>query len=135
MSLIKWSKDYSVGIASIDEHHKIIIDYINELFAATERGEIEQVISRVLDGLLEYTEVHFVYEEDLFEMFGYQTSSEHHDEHQKFIVRLDRLIKDHKLGKVAIGMEVMDFLKQWLLNHILKSDMAYSQFLIEKGVK
>jgi hemerythrin len=37
-------------------------------------------------------------------------------------------------GDFMIGVEVLAFLKDWLTNHIMKSDMAYSDFLVSKGV-
>jgi methyl-accepting chemotaxis protein/hemerythrin len=38
-------------------------------------------------------------------------------------------------GKTVLSMAVMDFLKDWLYNHILKTDMLYVEYLIAKGVK
>jgi len=38
-------------------------------------------------------------------------------------------------GDFMISIELLSFLKGWLTDHILKTDMAYSQFLIDRGVK
>ena len=40
-----------------------------------------------------------------------------------------------KTGKSALGAPVLTFLSNWLVNHILKQDMAYKPFLAAKGVK
>jgi hemerythrin len=35
----------------------------------------------------------------------------------------------------VLGREVLDFLKHWLLYHILKSDKAYAPYLKKHGVR
>lgn len=38
-------------------------------------------------------------------------------------------------GKEDVSVELLDFLSDWLTNHIKKTDMAYSSFLRSKGVR
>ncbi len=134
MSLIQWNNELSVGIASIDEQHKQLINIINELNSALEEGLADEVLANIFAELTVYTEEHFSYEEALFAEHGYSESEAHKNEHQALIKQVHALKQKMLEGDFMIGVEVMVFLKEWLLNHILKTDKAYTQFLQEKGV-
>lgn len=136
MSAIQWSEDYSVGISSIDEQHKTLINYINDLNTAMAVGEANIIIGDILLGLGQYTKKHFQYEEELFEKYGYPSSDSHIKEHQALLEQVSSLkLRFESDLSGSLSLEIMQFLKNWLMNHIQKSDKEYSQFLIEKGAK
>ena len=41
---------------------------------------------------------------------------------------------DFEAGKAALTMDLMDFLKNWLKEHIMGTDMQYAPFFKEKGL-
>ncbi len=136
MSAIQWKKEFSVGIPSIDEQHKILINYINNLNTAMAAGEANLIISDILVGLADYTKTHFKYEESLFDEHGYPLSESHIKQHQSLLEQVSNLrIRYESDISGSLGLEIMQFLKSWLINHIQKSDKDYSKFLIEKGVR
>ncbi len=135
MSLISWSEQLSVGIDSIDDQHKKLINMINALDDALAEGRADDVLQKIFDGLTVYTVKHFSYEEDLFALYNYPETQDHNKEHQALIEEVKSLQKKMKEGDFMIGIEVMSFLKLWLTNHILKTDMAYAPYLKMKGVK
>lgn len=135
MALITWTDELSVGIDSIDTQHKKLINMINSLNDALENGSANYVIHKIFDGLAVYTIVHFNYEEKLFEQYGYENSAEHKEEHAELKEQVIELQKKMEDGNFMISIELLSFLKSWLTNHILKTDMAFSEFLISKGVK
>ena len=55
--------------------------------------------------------------------------------HDKLTKQVIEQQQDIKNGKALITMEVMSFLKNWLIDHIQNTDKKYSAFLISKGVK
>lgn len=134
MSLIQWNSELSVGIASIDEQHKKLINMINALNDALENGLADEVLATIFADLTVYTEEHFGYEERLFAEYGYSETAAHKNEHQALIKQVQELKQKMLEGDFMIGVEVMVFLKEWLLNHILKTDKAYTQFMLDKGV-
>ncbi len=134
MPLIQWNKQLSVGIVSIDEQHKKLINMINALNDALAQGQADEALVKIFDGLAVYTVKHFGYEEALFAQYGYEQSEMHKNEHDALIEQLVKLQQKMNDGNFIIGIEVMVFLKEWLINHILKTDMAYTRCLIAKGV-
>jgi len=135
MSLITWSAQLSVGIDSIDEQHKKLINMINALNDAIADGSAKTIMQNIFDGLTVYTEKHFGYEEQLFAQYGYVESAAHKAEHAALLKQVNELKIKMEGGDFMIGIEVMAFLKEWLTNHIMRTDMAYTEFLISKGVK
>ncbi|MCP4493567.1 MAG: hemerythrin family protein [Gammaproteobacteria bacterium] len=134
MSLINWSSELSVGINSIDDQHKKLINMINALNDALNSGESKEVMVKIFDGLVVYCDKHFTFEEDLFNTHSYAGGTEHKAEHDKLRGQVMDLKKKMDDGNFMIGLELMSFLKEWLTNHIMKSDKAYVPDLTSKGV-
>lgn len=134
MPLIQWSDELSVGINSIDKQHKELIKMINELNDALQAGQANQKLAAIFEGLAVYTVTHFGYEEELFAQYGYSESAEHKNEHRALTQQVKDLQQKMEEGDFIISVEVMVFLKDWLINHILKTDKAYAKFLKDKGV-
>jgi hemerythrin-like metal-binding protein len=135
MALITWSGSMSVGIERIDNEHRGLIDLINLLHGEMLAGKSKDSLGKVLDKLVAYTKSHFATEETLFRTHGYPQAAAHKKEHDALTQKALALQADLKAGKLAISAPVLDFLKDWLTNHILKQDMAYRLFLTSKGVK
>lgn len=135
MASMTWTDDYSVGIEAIDKQHKRLIELINELSEAMQDGTTREAIGYILTSLIDYTHKHFTFEEDLFEKYGYPESSEHKAAHGALAEKVQTLKKSYAAGDLVMGMEVMNFLKDWLTGHILGTDKKYAKFLLEKGVR
>ncbi len=134
MSLIEWSDKYRIGIKTIDAQHKQLIELINELNVAMATGESTNVLSDILSGLTQYTRIHFAYEEKLLEIHGYPQTVEHQQEHHKMISQVEQFNQQFMLDPTsAISLELMQYLTNWLTNHILVTDKEYVEFLVDKG--
>lgn len=134
MSLITWEESYSVKITLIDTQHKKLIGLINALHDAMKERKAKEVLGAIIDELANYTIDHFKVEEKYFDEFKYLKATQHIKEHTNFVSKVAAFKDDFDNGKMMLSMEVIDFLKDWLLNHIKKTDMAYSDFFIEHGL-
>jgi hemerythrin len=134
MPLIQWSEHLCIGIDSIDQQHKLLVNILNELNDAIIDGKAHLAMEKTFDGLAVYTIKHFTYEEELFAKHGYSGEQAHKREHQELIHQVQDLKQKMENGDFMINTEVMNFLKDWLTHHILKTDKAFVPFLIEKGV-
>jgi hemerythrin-like metal-binding protein len=135
MALIEWNDTYSVGIDHLDKQHKELVDQVNILHDAMKLGKAKSTLDEILKKLIKYTSIHFKSEEILFAQYGFPESKEHIDEHEKFVENVLDFKEDYDKGRVMVSFEVMDFLKNWLITHILGSDMKYKSYLNSKGVK
>lgn len=84
---MKWVPEYNTGIDVIDDQHKRILDYINEIVEisdGTDRARVKQI----LDNIIDYTQSHFTFEESLQEEAGYKYRVPHKRVHDLFIKKL-----------------------------------------------
>lgn len=135
MGKIAWNNAYSVGVEKIDGQHKRLIDLVNDLSDASSTGKTKEVIEKVLAGLVEYTQYHFGTEEELMGKHAYPDSLTHKKAHQDFVAKAADLVAKQKSGNVTIGIEVMTFLQNWLVEHISVVDKKFGAYLNTKGVK
>lgn len=129
MSLIKWKEDFSVGDAEIDTQHKRLVALINELHDAMRVGKGKEVMDKVLDELIVYTQTHFRHEEKLMQSHGYNELASHTAEHHKLTQQVLDFQRQFRAGKVALTLPLMNFLKEWLTTHILTVDQKYRSCL------
>ncbi len=132
MELIKWTEQYNTGITEIDNQHKGLVIIINELFELMSKGQARNKMDEIFDHLTDYTKKHFFAEETMLIKFAYKEYDDHKEQHTKFIDQLNVLKKDLINNNVTVSIKTLNFLKDWLLNHILVSDKAYSAHIIEK---
>lgn len=134
MALMTWSDKLSVGVKQFDEEHKQLVRLINQLHDAMKTGQGKQVISNILQGLISYTQNHFATEERLMRTHGYPDYEQHKKEHNSLTLSVLDLQKQYQAGNMLLSQKVMDFLKDWLANHIQGLDKGYGPFLNGKGV-
>ncbi|MCC6408567.1 MAG: bacteriohemerythrin [Planctomycetes bacterium] len=133
MALMTWTDKYATGIASIDNQHKKLIEMLNNLQDAMLAGQGNEAIAKILDGLVQYTVTHFAHEEKLFATHGYAEAASHKAEHDKLAKQVLEFQAQIKAGKTKLSAAVMNFLRDWLNNHILGTDKKYAPFLKGKG--
>lgn len=120
---IVWTQDLNTGIEVIDNQHKMIVDYINQLeVAAKQRDRV--AVGGVLVDLADYTLSHFAFEESLQVAAGYMFAKPHKSVHEVFAKRIARYQERHNSGEnIAEALHAM--LVSWLMDHIKRDDMAY----------
>ena len=130
--IFPWNESYSVGISQIDAQHKGLIRLINDLHGAMSAGKGKQALGTILADLVHYTKVHFTFEENLLREKGYSNLAAHHAVHQKLTQQVIELQQRFAAAKLTLTVEVMQFLKSWLADHILVHDQAYARELKAK---
>ncbi|HQJ76422.1 MAG TPA: bacteriohemerythrin [Bacteroidota bacterium] len=134
MGTITWNDSLSVKVLAIDQQHKKLVDMINELSDAMRSGKGRDVLSKIISGLILYTGTHFKTEEKYFDQFGYPEAEIHKKEHEAFVLKVLEFKKGFEKGDLNLTVEIMDFLSDWLQNHIKGSDKKYSQFFNDHGL-
>lgn len=135
MDLITWDTNLSVNVAEIDRQHKQLITMINELHNAMRERKTGDVLEGIISGLIKYTRTHFATEERYFDQFGYPETGTHKAEHVAFVKKVSDFKTGFDSGKILLSMEIINFLKDWLIKHIQGTDKKYSPFLNKNGIK
>jgi hemerythrin len=122
MTYLTWSDDLAVGNSFIDGDHQKLIDMVNRLHALMSEGKGKDVLDKVLHNLITYTQEHFRREEDLMRKMRYPGFEDHKAEHEKLLLQVLELQKKFQSGAATLSIQVLHFLRDWLINHIGKSD-------------
>ena len=134
MTYMNWSEDFSVKVREIDDQHKRLIIMLNTLHEAlvTERGR--EVQRKVINDMINYAVVHFGTEEKYMVQFCYPDHVNHKTEHDRFSVKAADLKARVDGNRFVLTLEVLNFLKEWLRNHILVTDRQYSKHFNDRGL-
>jgi hemerythrin len=127
--MFEWKPEYAVNIISIDAQHQNLFAIGRELYAAMSAGQGTTAIGRILSRLVHYTIVHFAHEERLMKQFHYPDFAAHKAEHDALTAQVVAFQQDFHAGRVALALQVLQFLKDWLEKHIKCSDAAFAPYL------
>jgi hemerythrin len=127
---VVWDEAYSVGFEPIDNQHKKLVTMVNALFAGCKMGDVaaDIVYMRTINEALEYAGTHFSDEEKYMSQVDYPKLNEHKKQHEEFVAEINKSIKSFGKRKEE-PLEMVKFLKNWLLNHIAVSDKQYAPYL------
>lgn len=118
-----------VGNCIIDREHAVLIEHINTLQSVIDGRASRYLVGQILEGLVEYAHTHFYVEEELMRAYKYADFAAHKDTHDKFRSTLFRWVEEHKSGEADFTLEMMAFLKNWLVKHIKETDARLAEFL------
>jgi hemerythrin len=135
MALLDWNDKYSVKVSSIDAQHKKLFDMVNELHDAMKSGTGSTHVPAILNLLVAYTREHFANEERLMVQAKYANFALHKAEHDALTSEVVKMARDLEYGRITLSVQLLEFLKNWLQNHILSSDRKYSGTLHAAGVR
>lgn len=130
VTLVAWEQKYELGIGQFDIHHKHLVDLLNSLYDgyATEQQD-DSTLRIVVSSLTYYADYHFTLEETWMKQADYPDYEDHLMQHKQFIFKLVEFNHLYRTDKDHLILEIISFLRRWLLDHILNSDSKYGAFL------
>lgn len=134
VSLVDWKDDFVLGVAQIDEHHQKLVDIINRCYRALMLNNHSSELAAIVKELQEYTVYHFAIEEKLMREFGYEEASPHRAAHESFVASVADFQLRYDAGESFIAIDVLTYLKDWLVAHIQSTDRDFTRFLTSKGI-
>ncbi len=130
MVLMHWDDSLSVGVQQIDAEHRRLISLINELSNAVRANHGKELLGRTLDALIEYTVTNFGHEETEMAHSGYPLTKAHSAEHQAFRHKVLEIQAQYRAGRHAVvSLDLVSFLRDWLVKHIQGSDQNLGAWL------
>ena len=134
MEEIVWMNEFSVGVKEMDEQHKKLIAMINLLIADQKSLTAPETIAKLLTEMTDYAQEHFRAEEYLMSEYGYDKKDQQVAQHEEFIRKTRAFYSTADIGPNTLSVALLEYLKTWLIGHILKEDMQYKAFFKDKEV-
>ncbi|MCU7919362.1 MAG: bacteriohemerythrin [Candidatus Thiodiazotropha sp. (ex Epidulcina cf. delphinae)] len=129
MTLMQWiDEKYGTNVDVCDNQHKELFDRVNALNDAVTNGDRANIGNR-LDNLIDFVVVHFETEERMMEERGYIGLDAHREEHDRLVQTCTDLQDKFHSGETDIEEGTMNFIKNWLDNHIPVIDKSYGPAL------
>ena len=124
-----WEPEFEINVKDIDEQHRYMVALINDFYEALKSGKGKEVLGRLLKDLIAYAKDHFACEERLMVESGYPGYAAHKSEHDDLARRVRELDEDYRNYGKALAVKVGVFLREWLMKHVLASDLEFGRHL------
>ncbi len=126
---LQWREQLSVGNDLIDDDHKHLVRIVNQAEEALTARNMNQ-LKTVLASLADYAKYHFLREESVASAVAYPRVPQMHDSHEALITKLKQVTQelDQDLSEIS-GQNFIDFLRDWLISHVIKEDLQMKPFL------
>ncbi len=111
-----------------------LFDIMNQLGDAMRMGKGQDVVNQVVTELLDYTNTHFQDEEALLQKANYPQLEAHREMHRIFVKKVQSLQSQAQMGKRVNAAQLLSLIRDWLVNHIQKTDKRYSAHLNAAGI-
>ena len=134
METINWNESFSVGVAEMDNQHKKLVSMINRLIEEQHTLTEPVTIAQLLTEMTDYAQVHFRAEEYLMAEYGFDHLDDQVASHEEFISKTISFMSAADVGPNILSKALLEYLKSWLVGHILQDDMQYKEFFQAKGL-
>lgn len=132
-----WNDSYATGVTEIDEQHMILVHTLNEAGVTLVQNCNQESLEQITQDLLSYALYHFDTEEALMQEYDYPSADGsldtlHHEQHRAFSAKVVAVREGIKSGNLISADELLGFLNNWLVNHILHTDKHLGAFVSAK---
>jgi hemerythrin len=134
MPFFDWVPSYSVGVKELDTQHQKLIGILNQLHDAMKTGKGAQELGGIIQEMVNYTQFHFGAEEKILSSAAYPDYLKQKSEHAAFNRKSLDFQAQYQQGKLAMSVDVLNFLKTWWVTHIQVEDQKYAEHLKKKGL-
>lgn len=122
MRMLDWNPAWETGIPKIDEQHRELFRQVEILMVAVHEEEATSRIPTLMPILANYVNAHFMDEEDAMETSDYPELASHRTVHQAMQEKVAALLLQFQNDPTVITEAVLEFLMDWLINHINGDD-------------
>lgn len=129
-----WTKQFSVGNKELDNQHKQLLGLCKRAVECLGSDGITMMTEAhgILNDLADYVSLHFRAEEKLMQACSYAHYAKHKEEHALYEMKLESLLAEAAAGTLDVA-ELIHYLSEWWVDHILVSDQAYATAIAESG--
>lgn len=133
---LNWRKIYETGIPKIDEQHQGLFDTLKKLYE-TPMHEKGLVLKSSMEELMNYATEHFETEEEYWKEINFPNDmiKQHKREHDLYIKEISLILRNNFQDGIFLSMNALDFLKDWIIDHVLGEDQEYVKWARENEVE
>jgi len=132
---LDWDSSFATNVSRFDSEHQSLFTMVNDLYDAMQQKRSREAVGSVLVGLINYTAKHFAAEEEAMTRTSYPEFNAHKREHEKLVEQALGLKGKFEAGETLHTQSVIEFLQNWLINHIQGVDKRYGSHLNKNGIK
>ncbi len=133
--MLEWDNKYSVKVSLIDEQHKKLFEIINKAVVLKKDSNNPRDIIKILNDMTKFAQEHFETEETYMKECNYPEYQDHKEEHMDFSTRTIAYLKEVIKSNYRIANEILEYIKQWLVDHIQSTDKKYIDCFKRNGLK
>jgi hemerythrin len=135
MPFMEWNDQLVTGIQEFDVDHHHLVALLNKAYDDFMLGVPNDSVLVILNELIVYASHHFVAEEIWMVNHSYPKLEAHKYEHDSFTKTVLELQDKFHHGNEHISLDTLTFLKKWVKNHLLETDVDYGKFNTEVVLK
>jgi hemerythrin len=135
MLQLEWQNRFSVGVNELDTQHKHLLSLLNQLANMSRRRVDKQEFFGMLNQFVKYAETHFASEERLMLEHGFSGLKEHSSEHVLFVAEMFAFAEKLEKNEIKAMGELVAYVRDWYVHHVLGTDREYVALFAEKGVR
>ena len=128
MAYMNWNEKLQLNIPDMDSQHKRWISILNELHEAVNSGKAAERIGLIINQLVNYTKTHLAAEEKFLKSIRYPDLAAHEAIHREMTDKVMEFQAKYDAGDRAITIQIISFVREWLVNHIQTVDRKYAQY-------
>lgn len=131
MSYIDWTDTLSIRVPEMDNQHRQLVQMLNEFHDAMKAGNGRNTVGPIVTRLINYAKTHLANEEKFLESINYAFINSHKTEHRRLTEQVLDLQAKFNTGDMTVAPKLMNFLRDWLVNHIQKVDRMYGDYYVK----
>jgi hemerythrin len=124
MPTIAWDASMTTGVDSLDDEHRQLISWLNDLLSAMSLGRGSAEIAGLLDQLGSYSVTHFGREEECMAKYRCPVAAQNIAAHRDFVTTFTsfrhEFDRDGAAAHLVVRIEIE--MMRWLTSHIKRTD-------------
>ena len=119
---MQWKPEYSVGVESMDDEHREMINLINDTYGKLESDPDADQIEQCLGDIFSTISMHFALEERLMRKSNYAEYQAHKDDHEELLDQIRDLMDDFAADTSSGAVKLEQSLSDWFAGHFSTFD-------------
>ena len=133
MGFFVWKDQFSVNNSELDRQHQNFFKLLNQIAEHIGRVDSLDCLGESVESLYDYASRHFAEEEDYLAFVGYPNLAQQRKQHAFFKTQIAQFGKNLQSSSAGDLDNLLAFMRDWFLQHILEADQEYARFVAVSG--